>query len=137
MNVDIAGNGRAGASSKCTEAGNEPHQFLRCQLFHGAAGMTGPRLLGRSCPQLAAGCKQIPAVPWGGSALLPAGTWPWGAGNGPSSVSVLARLWVTVGIQAFKQKVCLQGDNLDEGLSLLPAVFQSLLPMSPNSAKHV
>lgn len=60
INVDIAGNGRAGAPSKCTEAGNEPHQFLRCQLFDGAAaemGMTGAGLLGRSCPQLAAGCK--------------------------------------------------------------------------------
>lgn len=41
INVDVAGNGRAGASSKCVEAGNEPHQFFRCQLFHGAAEETG------------------------------------------------------------------------------------------------
>lgn len=106
INVDIAGNGRAGASSKCAEAGNEPHQFLRCQLFDGAAaemGMTGAGLLGRSCPQLAAGCKQThrscpqvlaagckhtPALPWGGPVLLLAGGWPWEAGNGPSSVRV-------------------------------------------------
>lgn len=80
INVDIAGNGRAGASSKCTEAGNEPHQFLRCQLFHGAAGRTGPRLLGRSCPQLAAGCKHTPHGQW----VCPAacrekvlGGWKW------------------------------------------------------------
>lgn len=55
IHVDVAGNGRAGASSKCTEAGNEPHQFLRCQLFDGAAagtGRAGPRSLGRSWPQL-------------------------------------------------------------------------------------
>lgn len=112
INVDIAGNGRAGASSKCTEAGNEPHQFLRCQLFHGAAaetGKTGPCLLGRSCPRLAAGCKHTPPVPWGGSASLPAGRGPREAGNGPSSVSVLARLWVTVGYSSLQPKGVIAG----------------------------
>lgn len=29
INVDIAGNGRAGASSKCTEAGNEPPSIFK------------------------------------------------------------------------------------------------------------
>jgi len=45
IDVDIAGNGGAGASSKCVKAGNEPHKFLRCQLFDGAAAemeTTGP-----------------------------------------------------------------------------------------------
>lgn len=28
IHVDTAGNGRAGASSKCTEAGNEPRRFF-------------------------------------------------------------------------------------------------------------
>lgn len=43
-------------------------------------------------------------VPWGGPALLPAGTWPWGAGGGPSSVSVLARLWGDSGYSSIQPK---------------------------------
>lgn len=53
INVDITGNGRAGALSKCTETGNDPHQFLRSQLFHGAAaemGTTGPWFVGQPLP---------------------------------------------------------------------------------------
>lgn len=68
INVDVAGNGRAGASSACVEAGNEPHQFFRCQLFHGAAKemrRTGPWFVrqplpmagswGQTCPPRAMG----------------------------------------------------------------------------------
>lgn len=71
INVDTAGNGRAGASSKCTEAGNEPHQFLRCQLFHGAAaemGRTGPCLLKQVLPTAGSWVQTHSSCAMG---------WPW------------------------------------------------------------
>lgn len=101
INVDIAGNGRAGASSKCVEAGNEPHQFFRCQLFHGAAeetGRAGPWFVRQPLPTAGSwGQTCPPPAPWDGPAELPAGTGPWEAGNGPRSGAVFAVLWVTMG----------------------------------------
>lgn len=41
INVDIAGNGRAGALSAQRQEMN-PHQFLRCWLFPVETGAAGP-----------------------------------------------------------------------------------------------
>lgn len=98
INVDIPGNGRTGAFSKCTEAGNEPHQFLRCKLFHRAAaetGTAGPGFVRQPLPT---------ASSWGGTCSSCAMGWTCPAGNGPSSASVLAKPWVTVRSSAIQSE---------------------------------
>lgn len=112
INVDTAGNGRAGALSKCMEAGNELHQFLRCQLFCGAAaemGTTGPWFVRQPLPT--AGCTHSPPIPWDGPAQLPAGRDP----GKLEMVPVQQDCGSQEDIQPFNQSH-LHDDGLDEGV---------------------
>lgn len=108
INVDTAGNGRAGASSKCTEAGNEPHRFFKVSAvsWGSCRDWNDWTSFFRQVLPTAGSWMQTHSslMPWGGPALLPAGTWPWGAGGGPSSVSVLARLWGDSGYSSIQPK---------------------------------